>query len=40
MLKKPGGDYLNGGNSQEGCLCRQTLLYPTLLGNEMYEKKH
>ena len=32
-----GGGYLNGRNAQEECLCRQTLLYPTLFGNEMYE---
>lgn len=35
--EKPGGGYLNGRNAQEECLCRQTLLYPTLFGNEMYE---
>ena len=34
---KPGGGYLNGRNAQEECLCRQTLLYPTLYGNEMYD---
>ena len=33
----PGGGYLNGRNAQEETLCRQTLLYPTLFGNEMYE---
>lgn len=35
--EKPGGGYLNGRNAQEECLCRQTLLYPTLYGNEMYD---
>ena len=33
---KPGGGYLNGRDSQEQCLCRQTLLYPTIDGNDMY----
>lgn len=38
---KPGGGYLNGRSPQEETLCRQTLLYPTLINEEslqMYEK--
>lgn len=35
--KKPGGGYLNGRNAQEECLCRQTLLYPTLMESQMYK---
>lgn len=34
---KPGGGYLNGRSPQEETLCRQTLLYPTLVGNQMYQ---
>lgn len=35
---KAGGGYLNGRNAQEECLCRQTLLYPTIIGNDMYKE--
>lgn len=35
---KPGGGYLNGRNAQEECLCRQTLLYPTLDRSYMYSE--
>lgn len=38
---KPGGGYLNGRSPQEETLCRQTLLYPTLIAEEsqqLYEK--
>ena len=34
---KPGGGYLNGRSPQEETICRQTLLYPTLVGNQMYK---
>lgn len=34
----PGGGYVNGSDGKEEKLCRQTLLYPTLVDNEMYEK--
>ena len=33
---KPGGGYLNGREGQEGSICRQTLLYPTLGKSYMY----
>lgn len=33
----PGGEYLDGQPTQEASLCRHTLLYPTLEGNEMYK---
>ena len=33
---KPGGGYLNGRNSQEETICRQTLLYPTIKNSSMY----
>lgn len=33
---KPGGGYLNGRSPQEETICRQTLLYPTLLQSQMY----
>lgn len=32
----PGGGYLDGQPTQEASLCRHTLLYSTLEGNEMY----
>lgn len=32
----PGVGYFEGESSQEASLCRHTLLYPTLEGNEMY----
>lgn len=32
----PGGEYSKGKLTQEASLCLQTLLYPTLDGNEMY----
>lgn len=35
---KPGGGYLNGRGSQEETLCRQTLLYPTIRDNQIYEE--
>ena len=35
---KPGGGYLNGRNAQEECLCRQTLLYPTIQKSYMYSE--
>ncbi|KAK8847850.1 hypothetical protein M9Y10_018885 [Tritrichomonas musculus] len=35
---KPGGGYLNGRGAQEESLCRQTLLYPTIRDNQIYEE--
>lgn len=34
----PGGGYLKGLDGKEEKICRQTLLYPTISDNEMYEK--
>lgn len=33
----PGGWFLDGGRTQEEALCRDSLLYGTLVGHEMYE---
>ena len=33
----PGGWFLDGGRTQEEALCRDSLLYGTLLGHEMYD---
>lgn len=34
----PAQDYLNGGVSQEACLCRQTLLYDTIIKSPMFKE--